>query len=430
MTQQRVIEVVADWVGLGGPTPMGHLTATQARGKEVFAFDYDERWLSSPSRQQLDPSLALYGGPQYPAKNRQNFGVFLDSAPDRWGRVLMRRREAQLARAEGRAERHLLESDYLLGVHDGHRMGALRFRIGGRFLDDNDELASPPWTSLRELEHASLQLEREGIEDDPEYGRWLRMLIAPGGSLGGARPKASVRDEKDRLWIAKFPSRNDDDDIGAWECVVHDLAERAGVVVPKARLCRFGSSKSGGHGHHTFLSRRFDRTDAAGRLHFASAMTLLDRIDGQAADDGVSYLALADLLMRLGSNTSADLEQLWRRIVFSICVSNTDDHLRNHGFMLVPTGWGLAPAYDMNPDPQGAGLKLNISETDNAQDIDLALSVASVFRVKKARARDIVSEVTGAVSQWRAVATSHGLSRIAQDRVRRAFRVAEASAGR
>jgi serine/threonine-protein kinase HipA len=407
---------------------MGQLTATPARGKEVFAFEYDKAWLSSASRQQLDPSMSLYGGAQYPAKNRENFGVFLDSSPDRWGRVLMRRREAQLARAEGRAEHRLLESDYLLGVYDGHRMGALRFRMDGRFLDDNHALASPPWTSLRELEHASLQLERDGVEDDPHYGRWLGMLIAPGGSLGGARPKASVRDEKNRLWIAKFPSRNDEDDIGGWERVVHDLAEQARVVVPEAQLRRFGSRKSGGH--HTFLSRRFDRTDGGARLHFASAMTLLDRVDGADAGDGVSYLELAELLMRLGSNTAADLEQLWRRIVFSICVSNTDDHLRNHGFMLEGTGWALAPAYDMNPDPHGAGLKLNISETDNAQDLELALSVASVFRVKKKRAQEIVVEVTGAVSLWRTVAASHGLSRAAQDRVQRAFRVAEAWAQR
>ncbi len=426
MSKHRIIEVVADWVGLQRPTRMGHLTADPARGKEIFAFEYDKEWLSTASRQQLDPSMALYGGPQYPAKNRENFGVFLDSCPDRWGRVLMRRREAQLARAEGRAERRLLESDYLLGVHDGHRMGALRFKMAGRFLDDNDELASPPWTSLRQLEHASLQLERQGVEDDPSYGRWLRMLIAPGGSLGGARPKASVRDESGRLWIAKFPSRNDEDDIGAWEFVVHDLAEKAGIVVPEAQPRRFGSSRSDGHGHHTFLSRRFDRTGDGGRLHFASAMTLLGRVDGQDADDGVSYMELADLLMRLGSKTPQDLEQLWRRIVFSICVSNTDDHLRNHGFMLETTGWALAPAYDMNPDPDAGGLKLNISETDNAQDIDLAMSVASVFRVNQRRAHEIVADVTGTVNQWRAAATSHGLPRTAQDRMRRAFRVAEA----
>ncbi len=422
MVEQRQIEVVADWLGLGGPTLMGHLTATPARGKQVFAFEYAKEWLSSDSLQQLDPSLTLYQGPQYPARNRDSSGVFLDSAPDRWGRVLMRRREAQLARAAGRAEARLLESDYLLGVHDGHRMGALRFRVDGRFLDDNDQLASPPWTSLRELEHASLQLEQDGAEDDADYGRWLRMLIAPGGSLGGARPKASVRDAAGGLWIAKFPSRSDEADVGAWEQVTHDLAERAGVVVAEAKLQRFGSP--GGSGHRTFLSRRFDRRDSGGRLHFASAMTLLDRVDWQGAEHGVSYLELAALLMHRGSATSSDLEQLWRRIVFSICVSNTDDHLRNHGFMLSPTGWSLAPAYDLNPNPHGAGLSLNISETDNAQDLELALSVASLFRVAHARAQSIVSEVTSATNQWRAVAAAHGLSRAAQDRMQRAFRVA------
>jgi serine/threonine-protein kinase HipA len=425
MSQQRAIDVVADWVDLGGPTLMGHLTATPARGKEVFAFEYDKRWLSKAPRQALDPAMALYAGPQYPAQDRETFGVFLDSSPDRWGRVLMRRREAHIARSERRAERRLLESDYLLGVHDRHRMGALRFRVNGRFLDDNDELASPPWTSLRELERASLELEREGVENDTDYGRWLRMLIAPGGSLGGARPKASVRDEDGWLWIAKFPSRNDEEDIGAWERVVHDLAERAGIAVPDAQIRRFGSSKAAGHGHHTFLTRRFDRTGDGGRLHFASAMTLLDRVDGQGAEDGVSYLDLADLLMRLGSNTAADLEQLWRRIVFSICVSNTDDHLRNHGFMLHRTGWALAPAYDMNANPHGAGLTLNISETDNAQDIDLALSVAPVFRIEKKRADDMVAQTMDAVKRWRAVATNHAIPRAAQDRMQPAFQVAE-----
>ena len=307
-------------------------------------------------------------------------------------------------------------------------MGALRFRVDGRFLDDSDHLASPPWASLRELEHASLELERRGVEDDPSYGRWLRMLIAPGGSLGGARPKASVRDAGDRLWIAKFPSRADEDDMGAWEAVVHDLAKQAGVVVPEAQVRRFGAG--GDRGHHTFLSRRFNRTDNRGRLHFASAMTLLDHVDGQGADEGVSYLELADLLMRLGARTPVDLEQLWRRIVFSICVSNTDDHLRDHGFMLEPEGWALAPAYDLNPDPHGDGLRLNISETDNAQDLDLALSVASVFRVPLPRARRIVAEVAGAVGRWRQVAATHGLAAAAQERMRRAFRVAEAASAK
>ncbi|MEZ4328885.1 MAG: HipA domain-containing protein [Polyangiales bacterium] len=425
MSEQRSIEVVADWVGLDGPTCMGLLTATPARGKEVFAFSYDEDWLKSAPRQQLDPSLALYGGPQYPAKSRSSFGLFLDSSPERWGRLLMRRREAQLARAEAREERRLVESDYLLGVHDGHRMGALRFCVDGRFMDDNDELASPPWTSLRELEHASLQLEREGVEADPDYGHWLRMLIAPGGSLGGARPKASVRDERGQLWIAKFPSRRDDVDIGAWEMTTRRLAELAGVSVPEAQVRRFGTQREPSRGHHTFLSRRFDRGPGGQRLHFASAMTLTDHVDGQGADEGASYLELVDLMARLGAQPAVDLAQLFRRIVFSICVSNTDDHLRNHGFMLSPTGWVLSPAYDINPNPHGAGLALNISETDNALDLDLALSVANVFRIQQRQAQQVVREVVAAVRTWRSAAGEAGLSPTAQDGMQRAFRVAD-----
>ncbi len=419
MSHQRLIEVWADWEGLAEPTLMGRLLATLSRGKEIFSFDYDKEWLGSAQRAQLDPTLALYAGPQYPSSGQGNFGVFLDSCPDRWGRVLMLRREAQLAREEGREERRLLESDYLLGVHDRHRMGALRFRVEDRFLDDNAELASPPWTSLRELEHASLQLEREDAAQYADYSRWLRMLIAPGGSLGGARPKASVLDEQGHLWIAKFPSQRDDEDIGAWESVIHELATHAGVSVPKTQLRRFGSRE------HTFLSRRFDRTRGGRRLHFASAMTLLERREGDDARDGASYLELADLLIRRGARTAADLEELWRRIVFFACVSNTDDHLRNHGFLLTPTGWTLAPAYDMNPDPYGEGLSLNISESDNAQDLQLVLDVASAYRVKAQHAKRIVGEVVAAVGRWRRVADNLGLSSDAHDRMRRAFRVAD-----
>ncbi len=424
MTDQRVIEVHADWDGLAGPTLMGRLLATPSRGKEIFSFEYEDSWLQAPKHGQLDPNLGLYAGPQYPSGGRPNFGVFLDSCPDRWGRVLMRRREAQLARSEGRAERRLLESDYLLGVHDGHRMGALRFRMNGAFLDDNDQMAAPPWTSLRELEQASLQLERDDAASDPDYAHWLRMLIAPGGSLGGARPKASVVDEHGQLWIAKFPSRGDTEDVGAWEGVAHELASRAGVVNPEAQLQRFGSKRS------TFLSKRFDRESDGSRLHFASAMTLLERSDGADADDGASYMELAELLIRQGASTQQDLEQLWRRVVLFICLSNTDDHLRNHGFMLTSRGWTLAPAYDVNPDPHGEGLKLNISESDNAQDLELALSVAPHFRLKPERATAITSEVVEAVKSWREVATARGLSAAAQDRMKAAFRVVEAPGAR
>ncbi len=418
MSEGRIIEVFADWEGLDGPALMGRLSTSPSRGKEIFSFEYEPSWLESSRYTQLDPALGLYDGVQYPA-TKPNFGVFLDSAPDRWGRTLMQRREAHLARVEHRRVRRLMESDYLLGVFDGHRMGALRFRMGGTFLDDNDELATPPWTSLRDLEHASLQLERADADADPRHARWLEMLVAPGSSLGGARPKASVIDTKSRLWIAKFPSRQDTGDSGAWEGVVHALARRAAVDVPVARVQRFGSQ------HHTFLSRRFDRTDTGRRLHVASAMTLLERQDGDSGGEGASYLELAELLRRLGARTSADLEQLWRRIVFFICVSNTDDHLRNHSFLLTPRGWTLSPAYDVNPAPLGDGLTLNVSESDNAQDLELAREVAPHFRLTSARAEEVVTEVVGAVRGWRQVARDRGLSRSEREQMQRAFRVAD-----
>ncbi len=414
--QRRRIEVWANWYGLGEPLLMGTLNVTPTRGKEVFSFEYDGSWLKGEYLQILDPALRLFRGQQYAPGEQDNFGVFLDSSPDRWGRVLMKRREAQLARAEAREERRLVESDYLLGVHDGHRIGALRFRTEteGPFLDNNANLAAPPWTSLRGLEHASLQLERDDAAEDPEYAKWLQMLIAPGGSLGGARPKASVLDEQNQLWIAKFPSRRDAEDVGAWEGVVHVLAQRAGLTVPVAETRRFGSD------HRTFLTRRFDRIGGA-RLHFSSAMTLLQRTDGDDASAGASYLELAEFIIQSGAHPGRDLEQLWRRIVFSICVSNTDDHLRNHGFMLSPTGWELSPAYDMNPNPHGAGLKLNISESDNAQEIELAFQVAHYFRISKSRAVEIVDEVAQAVSDWRRVASGLQVARAEQDEMARSF---------
>lgn len=416
--ERRSVAVCADWVGLQGAVRMGALHATPTRGKEVFSFEYDRAWLAAGHVHELDPALRLFHGPQYAAEGTDNFGLFLDSSPDRWGRVLLQRREAQVAREEGRKARRLTELDYLLGVYDGHRMGGLRFRVGdGPFLDDNAALASPPWTSLRELEQASLQLERDGVESDRRYGKWLRMLIAPGRSLGGARPKASVLDAQGHLWIAKFPSERDPHDIGAWEGVVHTLARRAGLTTAEARCQRFGSR------HHTFLTRRFDRTAEGGRVHFASAMTMLERRDGE---HGASYLDLAEFLIQKGATAGRDLEELWRRMVFFVCVSNVDDHLRNHGFVLGPSGWSLSPAYDMNPVATADGLSLNLSEDDNAQDLALARDVAKHFRVKAARAEEIIRAVTLAVRGWRSVATAAGIPRAEQAQMADAFRVADA----
>jgi len=290
-------------------------------------------------------------------------------------------------------------------------MGALRFKleIDGPFLNDNKELASPPWTSIRELEQISLRLEDEDVVNDPEYLNWLNMLVAPGSSLGGARPKASVVDTDNNLWIAKFPSQNDISDIGGWEIVTYELALLAGIDMANSQAKKFTSN------YHTFLTKRFDRDENGNRIHFASAMTLLGYTDGQDYTDGVSYLELVEFISNNGSNAESDLKQLWRRIVFSICVSNTDDHLRNHGFILTNKGWILSPAYDINPVERGTGLKLNISENDNALDLNLVLEVSTYFRLENDEAVNIINEVKQAVSNWKIVANKLGISRAEQE---------------
>jgi len=418
---QRVIEVYADWKELIRPCLVGKLYSTISRGKEVFSFEYNDEWLSRGDSHNLDPSLQLLSGVQYAPVMQDNFGIFLDSAPDRWGRFLMNRRQAQLARERQQPEKQLLESDYLLGVYDQHRMGALRFRLEGQnfFLDNNKMFASPPWTSLRELEQASLMLEKDGAYKNPNYAKWLNMLVAPGSSLGGARPKASVVDENGNLWVAKFPSLNDDYDIGAWEMLLHKLAQRVDIIVPEAHVRKFNSR------YHTFLSKRFDRTSQHQRIHFVSAMTLLQRQDGDDAAKGASYLELAEFLVQYGNNPLFELEQLWRRIVFNICVSNVDDHLRNHGFLLQNQGWILSPAYDMNPVANGNGLKLNISNTDNAQDLVLALEVSEYFRLTSVKAKAIMNNMVRVIKTWGKEAAAMKISVSERDRMARAFRIVD-----
>jgi serine/threonine-protein kinase HipA len=417
----REIYAYASWREIGEPVLMGTLRASISRGVEIFSFEYDKEWLASKHAMAIDPDLQLYLGPQYLATGKSNFGTFLDSSPDRWGRLLMRRREAAVARVQDRKEKHLHESDYLLGVFDGHRMGGIRFKEDpdGDFLDNNRRMASPPWASLRDLEFASAQLEREDVIDDPDYMKWLMMLIVPGSSLGGARPKASVIDPQGNLWIAKFPSVNDNKNIGAWEMIVNTLAENSGIQTAESQAQRFLGN------NHTFLTKRFDRTSNGERIHFASAMTMLGYTDGVDFHQGVSYLEIVGFLERNGANVNADLEELWRRIVFNICISNVDDHLRNHGFLLTPQGWVLSPVFDINPVETGTGLKLNISENDNSLDIQLALTVCEYFRLKRGRAEEIVGEIRQAVRQWKQIADQYQIGRSEQELMSRAFRVAE-----
>lgn len=414
---RKEILVYADWKGLKiNPTLLGKLYSTKVGNKEVFSFEYSDGWLKSKFAQVIDPDLTLFSGPHYLDDKKENFGIFLDSSPDRWGQVLMRRREAFLSRKANRQPKTLVQSDYLLGVYDENRVGGLRFKLAedGEFLNQDKSLAAPPITSLSELLQASLRLEEDEEITDEENLKWLNMLIAPGSSLGGARPKASITD-KGELWIAKFPSSKDSKDSGGWEMVVHNLAKNCRINVAEARVEKFVSP------YHTFLVKRFDR-DKSERIHFASAMTMLGYTDGANAESEASYLGLADFLINNGGRVKEDLEELWKRIVFSISVSNTDDHLRNHGFILTQKGWILSPAYDINPNELGSGLSLNISDSDNSLEYDLAIEVAEYFRLKKEKAEEIIKDIKSKVSDWKTVANKYGISRIEQTMMEKAFR--------
>ncbi len=411
---EKTIFVYENWRS-EKPSLIGRLHTSFIRGQETFSFEYADEWLRSfESAYSLDPDLSLYRGRQYTPLDKGLFGLFADSCPDRWGRLLMKRKEAIDARKEDRKPRKLTESDFLLGVYDESRMGALRFSLeeGGEFLSNGKSFATPPWISLRTLENASISFEN----DDNGLGeKWLWELLAPGSSLGGARPKASVQAADGSLWIAKFPSKHDEYNSGAWEKVVHDLARLCSLDVPESKLETF--SKTGG----TFLVKRFDR-DGKRRIHFASAMTLLGKTDGASAADGTSYLDLAEYIRAYGAEPKQDLTELWKRIVFNMAVSNTDDHLRNHGFILTPTGWRLSPLFDVNPVPSGDRLSLNVSEADNSIDLSLAVEVAEYFGLTKDEATKISTNICEAVKKnWTKIAENYGLSRGAIEYMRPAF---------
>ncbi len=404
---------------------LGRLHVVTGRGgTDAFAFSFDAAALERDDLAglHLDPRLGFFAGRQYPGDGERTFGVCADCSPDRWGRLLMDRRlerDRRAGRAPGDAQLH--ESDYLLGVHDTYRIGAIRLKRepDGPFVDDQLDCAAPPVARIRQLEAASLAIERDEGNNDADVDAWLRMLIAPGGSLGGARPKASVVDTDGSLWIAKFPSTRDRHDLGAWEMITLSLAKAARLRVPSGKIMRLGSQ------YRTFLIQRFDRSTDGVRRHFASAMTLTGRMDGDDATTGASYLDLADVILRHGVDVEADLLELWSRIVFNMLVSNTDDHLRNHGFLHVPgRGWALSPAYDMNPVPQADGLKLNVSERDNGLNLDLAREVAPFFRISDATATATITRLREVVRCWPHMAARLAIPSGECDRMAQAFALA------
>lgn len=392
-------EVHLDAAELGVQQRVGTMYRNTFRTDLPVSFDYSEDWLRSDRVFMLDPRLELWAGEQHPAGHTRVFGIFTDSAPDRWGRFLMERREAAAAKREGRKIRHLQDVDFLLGVHDLTRMGALRFRSanGGPFLDDHDYPA-PPVTSLRELAYISQRVEEPGIDQLPEYEKWLAMLIAPGTSLGGARPKASFTAADGELWIAKFPAHEDRYDVGAWEFLVHHLARKAGIWVPDSRLEHLSDR------YRTFCVSRFDRM-AGSRRMFASAMTLIEYVDGEK---GASYLDLAEFISDHGAHNhiDPDLEQLFRRVTFNVLIGNRDDHLRNHGFLRERTGWRLAPAFDMNPNPSKSEHSLTLDGATAAPDLDAAIKTADLYRLGPSQAGHLVGQIRSVVGDWHREADS------------------------
>ena len=413
VSKEKTIFVYDDF-SMQNPALMGILYVNSLKGGESYSFEYDREWLKKTSLKiTLDPELMLYSGRQYPF-GKTIFGLFSDSSPDRWGRVLMNKRERILAGKEGRKPAKLYDSDYLLGVYDETRLGGIRFKTepNGAFLSDDKETAAPPWASLRTLEEASRNFENE---DTALSEKWLNQLIRPGSSLGGARPKATVIDPKEQLWIAKFPSKNDENDSGAWEMVTHDLAEICGLHVPEAKLEKFSNLGS------TYLVKRFDRI-LNKRVHFASAMTLLGKTDGTSAADGTSYLDIAAFIKSYGAQPKRDLIELWKRIVFNMAVSNTDDHLRNHAFIFTENGWELSPLYDVNPIPYGDELSLNVDEEDNSINIDLAIEASVRFGISETDATTYAKDILTIVKEnWEKRATALGLSRRLIEEMRPAF---------
>lgn len=396
------------------PKHLGTLYVDVIRGVESYSFQYDDEWLKMYGFSvNLDPDLQNFPGRQYPS-GRGIFGIFADASPDRWGQMLMRKRERILAEKESRKPRKLHDSDYLRGVYDETRMGGIRFKSApdGDFLSDDKETPTPPWATLRALEEASRQFEND---EDALNEKWLKQLLKPGSSLGGARPKATVLDTNGQLWIAKFPSKNDENNTGAWEKTVHDLARMCGLNVPESKLETF--SKLGS----TFLVRRFDR-EGEKRIHFASAMTLLGKSDGASAVDGTSYLDLAAFIKAYGARPKEDLVELWKRIVFNMAVSNTDDHLRNHAFILTENGWVLSPLYDVNPVPYGEELALNVNADDNRISIPLAVSAAVYFGIPEKKAKEIAEDVLTVVREnWEAIAKGYHLTRTQIEDMRPAY---------
>ena len=402
----KKLYVYADFDWLAQPKLVGELTYESLRGSDSYGFKFDNDWLCNFGSLFLSADLNNYPGMQYAQPGHDIFGCFSDSLPDRWGRMLLNRREQIVAKSENRPIRHLSSFDYLTGIDDFSRMGGFRFKenSNGDFICCEDFLSIPPIANIRELEVACLEIEKSEEQNLLPQEKWIQQLLKPGTSLGGARPKAGVVDENHALYIAKFPSRKDDYDVALWEHLCHLLASSAGVQVAHTKVIRTSNQ------YHTLLSKRFDRTEDGCRIHFASALSLLGLTDGCNADSGNGYLDIVDFILQNCCEVEANLRQLFRRVAFNICVGNSDDHFRNHGFLLTPRGWTLSPAYDINPT-LSIYQSLLINASTSQADLGVLAASAGDYLIPKSEAESIIREVTESVKKWKSLAAKLKISK-------------------
>jgi serine/threonine-protein kinase HipA len=403
--------VYADFDWLKEVELIGELSFENLRGSETYGFQYSKEWLKKHSDILLGDDINNYPGMQYTQQGKDIFGCFSDALPDRWGRMLLNRREQILAHEEKRPIRRLSSFDNLIGIDDFSRMGGFRFKTdpNGDFINQHSSLQIPPLTSLRELMQASLEIEHSEEKNELPDKKWIFQLVQPGSSLGGARPKASIVDENKKLCIAKFPSRKDDYDVGLWEHFSYLLAPKAGINVASTRLI------SSVEQYHTLLSERFDRTKEGKRIHFASAMTMLGRSDGDNYANGYGYLDIVDFILKGCTNVENNLRELYRRVAFNICIGNTDDHFRNHGFLLTTKGWTLSPAYDINPSLDDYQ-SLLISATSNESNLNILLESCEEYMLEKKLCTEIIQEVVYTVKGWKTMANQLQIPKLEMDR--------------
>lgn len=398
--------VYADFDWLKEVELIGELGYESLRGADSYSFTFNNEWLRLHSNLFLSDDLNNYPGQQYTQPDKDIFGCFSDALPDRWGRTLLLRREQIAAAEEKRPIRRLSSFDFLTGIDDFSRMGGFRFKedLDGEFINVSESLKIPPLTDIRELITASAEIEKCEENNMLPDRKWIAQLVQPGTSLGGARPKANVIDTDKTLYVAKFPSRKDDYDAGLWEHFSHLLAIKAGINAATTKVLTTGEK------YHTLLSKRFDRSQEGKRIHFASAMTLLGLEDGDNATNGHGYLDMVDFILQNCTDVERNLQELYRRVAFNICIGNSDDHFRNHGFLLTAKGWTLSPAYDMNPT-LNEYQSLLISADSNKADLSILLDACESYMLNFKSAKKIVSEVIDAVKNWRELAIRLGLSK-------------------